>query len=91
MQLQQTIYIQRAQNALARSVVMTKKRDHSHAGVGPSSLAPCYCPHSVRNRTADIQDTRYPSAELHTRPTPAALLLTTTQVRQSQPTNQSRI
>ena len=33
-----------------------KMRSH-HTGVGPSSLAPCYCPHSVQNRTADIQDT----------------------------------
>ena len=59
-------------------------RSH-HTGVSPSSLAPCYCPHSVQNRTADTQDTHYPSAELYSRPTPAALLVTTTQVRQSQP------
>ena len=62
-----------------------------HTGVSPSSLAPCYayCPHSVQNSTADIQDTHYPSTELHTRPTPAALLVTTTQVHQSQPTRNS--
>ena len=60
-----------------------KTRSH-HTGVSPSSLAPCYCPHSVHNHTADIQDTHYPSTELHSRPTPAALLVMTTQVRQSQ-------
>jgi len=61
-----------------------KTRSH-HTGVSPSSLAPCYCPHSVQNGTAGIQDTHYPSAELHSRPTSAALLVTTTQIRQSQP------
>ena len=61
-----------------------KTRSH-HTGVSTYSSAPCYCLHSVQNRTADIQDTHYPSTELHTRPTPAALLVTTTQVRQSQP------
>jgi len=60
-----------------------KTRSH-HTGVSPSSLAPCYCLHSVQNHTADIQDTHCPSAELHSRPTPATLLVTTTQVRQSQ-------
>ena len=37
-----------------------KTRSH-HTGVSPSSLAPCYCPYSVQNRTADIQDTHYKS------------------------------
>jgi len=42
-------------------------------------LAPCYCQHSVQNRTTEIQDTYYASAALHSQPTPAALLVTTTQ------------
>ena len=61
-----------------------KTRSH-HTGVSTYSSAPCYCPHSVQNHTADITDTHYPSTELHTRPTPDALLVTTTQVHQSQP------
>ena len=60
-------------------------------GVSPSSLVPCYWPHSVQNRTADIQDTHYPSTELHSWPTPAALLATKTQVRQSQVTTHTRL
>ena len=56
-----------------------KMRSH-HTGVSPSSLAPCYCPHSFQNRTADFQNTYYPSAELHSRPSPSSLLITTTQV-----------
>ena len=54
-------------------------RSH-HTGVSPSSLAPCYCPHSFQNRTADFQNTYYPSAELHSRPSPSSLLITTTPV-----------
>jgi len=61
-----------------------KTRSH-HTGVSPSSLAPCYCLYSVQNRTADIQDTHYQSVELHSRLTSDTLLVTTTQVRQSQP------
>ena len=33
-------------------------RSH-HSGVSPSSLVPCYCPHSFRIRTAGIQGTHY--------------------------------
>ena len=79
--------LQRVQNALACTLYRhdVQKTRSYHTGVSPSSLAPCYCQHSVQNRTADIQDTHYPSAELHTRPTPVAVLVATTQVRQSQP------
>ena len=56
-----------------------KMRSHQ-TGVSPSSLAPCYCPHSFQNRTADFQNTYYPSAESHLRPSPSSLLITTTQV-----------
>ena len=38
-----------------------KTRSH-HIGGSPSSLASCYCPHSVPNCA---QDTHYPSSELH--------------------------
>ena len=71
--------LQRVQNALAHRHDDQKMRSH-HTGVSPSSLAPCYCSHSFQNRTADFQNTHYPSAELHSRLSPSSLLITTTQV-----------
>jgi len=59
--------LQRVQNALARTVMMTNKRDHI-TPVGPisrSSLASYYYTDSFQNRITDIQDTHYTSAELH--------------------------
>jgi len=76
--------LQHVQNALVRTSWWPKTRSH-HTDVSPSSLAPCYCPRPVHNRAADIRDTHYPSAELHSWPTPAALLIMTIQVHQSQP------
>jgi len=61
-----------------------KMRSH-YTGVSQSALARCYCPHSVQNCFTDIQDTHDSSAKLHWRPTPAAPLVTTTQVLRSQP------
>jgi len=68
--------LQHVQNALARTSWWPKMRSH-HTDVSPSSLAPCYCPRPVQNRT--------PWAELHSWPTPAALLIMTIHVHQSQP------
>jgi len=60
-----------------------KTRSH-YTGVSQSAMASCHCSRSVQNSTTDIQDTRDSSANLHSRPTPAAPLVTT-QVLWSQP------
>jgi len=56
------------------------EKTRSHYIVNQSVLASCHCSHAVQN----IQDTHDSSAKLHSRPTPAAPLITTTQVIRSQ-------